>query len=110
MSIFREFFKVKGENFAGIKPKHAPPPPPPMPNKPNCRAHLTSIEMEIAEAILTATENLLKDPSEKAVGRLDGLHLALRIARRVADEYEQEVKWNKPAPPFPPSTYTTGII
>ena len=70
---------------------------------PNCRAHLTSIEMEIAEAILTATENLLKDPSEKAVGRIDGLHMALRLARRVRDEYESELKANKPATPFPPS-------
>jgi len=70
---------------------------------PNCRAHLVKIELEIAESILTATENLLKDPSEKAIGRLDGLHMALRIARRVAHDYDQEFKANKQATPFPPS-------
>jgi hypothetical protein len=109
MSVFREFFNTAGGS--GIpKPKYIPKEPTPMMTKPNCRAYLTSIEMEIAEAILTATENLLKDPSEKAVGRLDGLHLALRIARRLADDYDKESKGNKPMPPFPPSTYTTGII
>jgi hypothetical protein len=109
MSVFREFFNTAGGS--GIpKPKYIPKGMTYTPYKPNCRAHLTSIEMEIAEAILTATENLLKDPSEKAVGRLDGLHLALRIARRVADDYDKESKANKPMPPFPPSTYTTGII
>jgi len=110
MSIFREFFKVKGENFAGIKPKHAPPPPPPMPNKPNCRARLIKVEMEIADAILTVTESLREDPSEKTVGELYGLHSALRIARQAVDDYEKESKANKPMTPFPPSTYTTGII
>jgi hypothetical protein len=110
MSIFREFFKVKGESLAGIKPKYEPKLPPPMPNKPNCRAHLTNIEIEIADAILIATENLLKDPSEKVVGELHGLHRALRIARIASDNYEREAKANKPMTPFPPSTYTTGII
>ena len=70
---------------------------------PNCRAHLTSIEMEIAEAILTATENLLKDPSEKAVGRIAGLHFALKIARQVSHDYDKQAKANKPMTPFPPS-------
>jgi hypothetical protein len=109
MSIFREFFNTAGGS--GIpKPKYIRKEPTPMPNKPNCRAHLTKVEMEIADAILIATENLLKDPSEKAVGELYGLHRALRITRIAADDYEREAKANKPVSPFPPSTYTTGII
>jgi len=109
MSVFREFFNTAGGS--GIpKPKYIPKEPTPMMTKPNCRAHLTSIEMEIAEAILTATENLLKEPSEKTVGRLSGLHFALKIARQVSHDYDKEAKANKPMTPFPPSVYTTGII
>lgn len=97
MSIFGNHFKVKT-----VQPEQKCM----LQNRaytPNCQAYLVKIELEIAEAILTATENLLKDPSKEAIGRLDGLHMALRIARCRAHDYEQEVKANKPMTPFPPS-------
>lgn len=98
MSIFGNHFKVKT-----VQPEQKCMFPAGWTYTPNCRAYLVKIELEIAEAILTATENLLKDPSKEAIGRLDGLHMALRIARCRAHDYEQEVKANKPTTPFPPS-------